>query len=90
MVCELRNVPTLSHSSPSCIDAPPCPALSALDFQVSGRVSYNGHSLSEGEFLPQRTSSFVPQSDTHIGELTVRDTLDFAACLNGPAFPPGG
>lgn len=56
--------------------------------QVSGGVSYNGHTLEQ--FLPQRTAAYVPQTDCHIGELTVRDTLDFSAAMRGPAFPPGG
>ena len=62
----------------------PLPACS----QVSGDITYNGHALTE--FLAERTAAYVAQSDSHIAELTVRDTLDFSAAMHGPAFPPGG
>jgi hypothetical protein len=37
--------------------------------QVTGEVTYNGHTLDE--FFPQRTASYVEQTDQHIAELTV-------------------
>lgn len=46
-----------------------------------GYITYNGHALSE--FIPQRTAAYVSQHDDHIGELTVRETLDFAARCQG-------
>ncbi|XP_051116369.1 pleiotropic drug resistance protein 2-like [Andrographis paniculata] len=50
------------------------------DLRVSGRITYNGYELSE--FVPQKISSYVGQQDLHHGEMTVRETLDFAArCL---------
>ncbi|KAK1401885.1 hypothetical protein POM88_001490 [Heracleum sosnowskyi] len=51
------------------------------DLQVSGRVTYNGCDLNE--FVPQRTSSYISQYDNHMGEMTVRETLDFSARCQG-------
>ncbi|XP_077238697.1 pleiotropic drug resistance 3 isoform X4 [Tasmannia lanceolata] len=47
----------------------------------SGKVTYNGHTLDE--FYVQRTSAYISQTDNHTGELTVRETLDFAARFQG-------
>ncbi|CAI7732467.1 unnamed protein product [Closterium sp. NIES-54] len=52
--------------------------------KVSGSVTYNGHALNE--FVPERTAVYVPQNDEHIGEMTVRETLDFSARLQGPGL----
>ncbi|XP_021764496.1 ABC transporter G family member 32-like isoform X1 [Chenopodium quinoa] len=49
--------------------------------QMSGRITYNGHDLRE--FVPQRTSAYVSQQDCHIAEMTVRETLAFAARCQG-------
>ncbi|KAE9592434.1 putative sulfate-transporting ATPase [Lupinus albus] len=50
------------------------------DLRVSGRVTYCGHELSE--FVPERTCGYISQHDLHHGEMTVRETLDFAGrCL---------
>ncbi|CAN4126457.1 unnamed protein product [Withania somnifera] len=47
---------------------------------VNGRISYCGHELSD--FIPQRTCAYISQHDVHHGEMTVRETLDFAGrCL---------
>jgi hypothetical protein len=48
---------------------------------TSGSITYNGHTFEE--FIPQRTASYISQTDTHIGELTVRETFDFAARVQG-------
>ncbi|XP_021764497.1 ABC transporter G family member 32-like isoform X2 [Chenopodium quinoa] len=48
---------------------------------MSGRITYNGHDLRE--FVPQRTSAYVSQQDCHIAEMTVRETLAFAARCQG-------
>ncbi|KAJ4978148.1 hypothetical protein NE237_008928 [Protea cynaroides] len=47
----------------------------------TGSITYNGHKLDE--FCVQRTSAYISQTDTHIAELTVRETLDFAARCQG-------
>ncbi|XP_010262843.1 PREDICTED: ABC transporter G family member 31-like [Nelumbo nucifera] len=47
----------------------------------SGNITYNGHMLNE--FCVQRTSAYISQTDNHIAELTVRETLDFAARCQG-------
>lgn len=49
--------------------------------QKSGEVTYNGTALDE--FCVQRTSAYISQTDNHLGELTVRETLDFAAKCQG-------
>ncbi|CAD6253163.1 unnamed protein product [Miscanthus lutarioriparius] len=49
--------------------------------KVSGRVTYNGHDMDE--FVPQSTSAYIGQHDVHIGEMTVRETLAFAARCQG-------
>ncbi|GAY59271.1 hypothetical protein CUMW_193230, partial [Citrus unshiu] len=48
---------------------------------VSGRVTYNGHNMDE--FVPERTAAYISQHDNHIGEMTVRETLAFAARCQG-------
>ena len=55
--------------------------MTQLHDQFSGRVTYNGHEMSE--FVPQRTAAYVDQNDLHIGELTVRETLAFSARVQG-------
>ena len=35
------------------------------------------------EFYVQRTSAYISQTDNHLAELTVRETLDFAARCQG-------
>eukprot|EP00253_Pinus_taeda_P036218 PITA_36218 len=49
--------------------------------KVTGGVNYNGHTMDE--FVPQRTSAYISQNDLHIGEMTVRETLDFSARCQG-------
>ncbi|KAF2301529.1 hypothetical protein GH714_025541 [Hevea brasiliensis] len=49
--------------------------------KFSGRVTYNGHGMNE--FVPQRTAAYISQYDTHIGEMTVRETLAFSARCHG-------
>ncbi|XP_023743918.1 ABC transporter G family member 29 [Lactuca sativa] len=48
---------------------------------VEGNVTYNGHTFKE--FVPQRTSSYISQTDVHVGEMTVKETLDFSARCQG-------
>jgi hypothetical protein len=56
-----------------------CPHTHLL-LQVSGDITYCGHSFSE--FYPERTSAYVSQYDLHNGEMTVRETMDFSRrCL---------
>ncbi|XP_065865622.1 pleiotropic drug resistance protein 1-like isoform X2 [Euphorbia lathyris] len=35
------------------------------------------------EFVPQRTAAYISQNDTHIPEMTVRETLEFSARCQG-------
>ncbi|KAJ6777679.1 ABC TRANSPORTER G FAMILY MEMBER 31-LIKE [Salix koriyanagi] len=49
--------------------------------QKSGNITYNGQKIDD--FYVQRTSAYISQTDNHIAELTVRETLDFAACWQG-------
>ena len=47
---------------------------------MKGDISYNGFKLNE--FVPQKSSAYISQNDVHVGEMTVRETLDFSArCL---------
>lgn len=46
-----------------------------------GTITYNGHKLDD--FCVQRTSAYIGQTDNHIAELTVRETVDFAARCQG-------
>ncbi|KAI3455373.1 hypothetical protein Pfo_012036 [Paulownia fortunei] len=49
--------------------------------KFSGSVTYNGHAMNE--FVPQTTAAYISQHDVHIGELTVRETLEFSARCQG-------
>ncbi|KAL2642881.1 hypothetical protein R1flu_010468 [Riccia fluitans] len=49
--------------------------------KVSGEVTYNGHHLNE--FTVAKTAAYISQHDLHIGEMTVRETLDFSAKCQG-------
>ncbi|GKC34112.1 ABC transporter G family member 35-like protein, partial [Tanacetum coccineum] len=49
--------------------------------RVSGEVTYNGHALNE--FEPWRTSAYISQNDIHVGEMTVKETLDLLAGCQG-------
>lgn len=55
--------------------------------QVTGSITYNGHNFSE--FIPERTASYIDQTDTHLAELTVRETFDFAARCQGTGHKAG-
>ncbi len=48
---------------------------------MKGSISYNGYNLDE--FIPQKTSVYISQNDLHVGEMTVRETLDFSARCQG-------
>ncbi|GAB2293481.1 transcription factor [Dionaea muscipula] len=49
--------------------------------KVNGEVTYNGHNLNE--FVPEKTSAYISQNDVHVGAMTVKETLDFAARCQG-------
>ncbi|KAF3450694.1 hypothetical protein FNV43_RR06783 [Rhamnella rubrinervis] len=49
--------------------------------KVKGEITYNGHKLKE--FVPQKTSAYISQNDVHVGEMTVKETLDFSARCQG-------
>ncbi|KAL2493151.1 ABC transporter G family member 29 [Abeliophyllum distichum] len=49
--------------------------------RVKGDISYNGQRLKE--FVPRKTSAYISQNDVHIGEFTVRETLDISARFQG-------
>ncbi|KAK1575684.1 hypothetical protein Q3G72_007585 [Acer saccharum] len=38
------------------------------------------------EFVPQKTSAYVSQNDGHLGDLTVKETLDYSARFQGVGF----
>ncbi|KAL8217385.1 hypothetical protein R6Q57_020758 [Mikania cordata] len=49
--------------------------------KVEGEITYNGHKLNE--FEPRKTSAYISQYDLHVGEMTVKETFDFAARCQG-------
>ncbi|KAI3766553.1 hypothetical protein L2E82_16617 [Cichorium intybus] len=49
--------------------------------KVDGEITYNGHKLNE--FEPRRTAGYISQNDIHVGEMTVKETLDFSARCQG-------
>ncbi|BBN19277.1 ATP-binding cassette, subfamily G (WHITE), member 2, PDR [Marchantia polymorpha subsp. ruderalis] len=49
--------------------------------KVDGKITYNGFDMKD--FVPQKTAAYVSQHDLHIGEMTVRETLDFSARCQG-------
>ncbi|WVZ79813.1 hypothetical protein U9M48_027347 [Paspalum notatum var. saurae] len=49
--------------------------------RCAGDVSYNGFALRE--FVPQKTAAYISQTDVHVGEMTVKETLDFSARCQG-------
>lgn len=46
---------------------------------VADELTYNGLDFRKGEFVVERTAGYISQVDTHFGELTVRETLNFSA-----------
>ena len=54
---------------------------------MDGSITFNGHELTE--FIPQRTAAYISQNDSHIGTLTVRETLDFSARCQGTSYRDG-
>ncbi|RHN67618.1 putative iron-chelate-transporting ATPase [Medicago truncatula] len=53
----------------------------ASNLKKSGNITYNGHE--QKQFCIQRASAYISQIDDHIGELTVRETFDFANRCQG-------
>ncbi|XP_022962387.1 ABC transporter G family member 35-like [Cucurbita moschata] len=51
------------------------------NLKAKGEITYNGNKLNE--FVPQKTSAYISQNDIHIGEMTVKETLDFSARCQG-------
>ncbi|KAJ3686419.1 hypothetical protein LUZ61_015583 [Rhynchospora tenuis] len=49
--------------------------------KLSGEITYNGYALDE--FVPQKTAAYISQTDVHVGEMTVKETLDFSARCQG-------
>ena len=48
---------------------------------MTGEITYNGYKLNE--FVPRKTSAYISQNDVHVGEMTVKETLDFSARCQG-------
>ncbi|XP_034695525.1 ABC transporter G family member 42-like [Vitis riparia] len=49
--------------------------------KVNGEITYNGYNFNE--FVPQKTSAYISQNNVHLGELTVRETLDYSTRFQG-------
>ena len=56
-------------------------------WQVKGDVLYNGKNFNE--FVVERSSGYVEQTDQHYPPLTVRETLDFATWCQGTGYREG-
>ncbi|DBA97183.1 TPA: hypothetical protein ACH3X1_014944 [Trebouxia sp. C0004] len=52
--------------------------------QVNGDILYNGKNFSE--FVVERSSGYVEQTDQHYAALTVQETFDFAAWCQGTGY----
>ncbi|KAL3824398.1 hypothetical protein ACJIZ3_020427 [Penstemon smallii] len=81
-----KALPTLPNAArpPACGKTTLLLALSGRlnrSLKKSGEISYNGHEFNE--FVPQKTSSYISQNDVHVAEMTVGETLDFAARCQG-------
>ena len=55
--------------------------------QMGGQVTYNGRTFKD--FRVHRTAGYIEQEDVHMGELTVRETFDFAARCMGAGTKKG-
>ncbi|XP_062194077.1 ABC transporter G family member 53 isoform X2 [Phragmites australis] len=51
------------------------------NLKVTGNITYNGHTMDE--FVARRSAAYVSQHDLHMGELTVRETVNFSAKCQG-------
>ncbi|KAL6563264.1 transcription factor [Orobanche hederae] len=51
------------------------------NLKTRGGIIYNGHILHE--FVARKTSAYISQNDIHVGEMTVKETLDFSARCQG-------
>ncbi|KAG5572715.1 hypothetical protein H5410_062481 [Solanum commersonii] len=51
------------------------------NLKVRGEITYNGYDLEE--IVPQKTSAYIRQHDIHVGEMTVKEILDFFARCQG-------
>ncbi|KAG2491492.1 hypothetical protein HYH03_010071, partial [Edaphochlamys debaryana] len=50
---------------------------------LHGEVYYNGVPTSGKDLQIPRTSTYISQTETHLAEMTVRETLEFAAACQG-------
>ncbi len=55
--------------------------------QVTGDITYNGKGFDQ--FMAVHTASYVDQNDLHQPLLTVKETLDFAARVQGVGHKVG-
>ncbi len=54
--------------------------------RMYGSVHYNGMDMYGGEFEVARAATYVGQTESHLAELTVGETLTFAAECMGPSI----
>ena len=52
-----------------------------MHVQEHGSITYNGSTFKD--FVAEQTATFAPQSDLHLPEVTVRETFDFGARVQG-------
>ncbi|KAL0927351.1 hypothetical protein M5K25_001514 [Dendrobium thyrsiflorum] len=49
--------------------------------KITGNITYNGFKLED--IVPEKIAAYISQHDLHISQMTVRETLDFAARCQG-------
>ena len=84
---QLLCLPGLPHNSRHLCCNSRTAAQRSWREQVTGSITYNGRDFSH--FVPEQTATFVNQSDLHLPEMTVRETLDHGARMQGIGFRGG-
>ncbi|PKA46824.1 Pleiotropic drug resistance protein 12 [Apostasia shenzhenica] len=49
--------------------------------KAAGEISFNGYKLEE--LVPEKTAAYISQNDVHVGEMTVKETLNFSERCQG-------
>ncbi|KAF3773779.1 hypothetical protein EJ110_NYTH54648 [Nymphaea thermarum] len=62
---------------------PPSSGKTSLLLALAGKLDSSLKVKKLKEFVPQKTSAYLSQYDVHIGEMTVKETLDFSARCQG-------
>lgn len=85
--CGTRCTVGTSHRAVLQCDMQACCGVAPAPVAISGSITLNGQPL--GACGVHRTARYIDGRDQHLGSLTVRETLVFAAMVQGPRFSPG-